>query len=177
MNALLTFPADTLDLPASVVAIGAFDGVHRGHQKVISSAVESARRLGCPCVVYTFDVPPKAVFAGAQVITPLPEKLRKIGQLGASCAIVARFDRAYAARSAADFMAELARLSPREIRVGADFRFGVRGTGDVALLASRFAVQVVDAVRCERGEVISSSRIRGLLGHDPAAASHLLACD
>jgi riboflavin kinase/FMN adenylyltransferase len=177
LRALPSFPACTLRLDASIVAIGAFDGVHRGHQKVIGSAVASARKHGCPSVVYTFDTPPKAFFSGARVITPVDEKMRKIGGLGASCAVVATFDQDYAARSAEDFMAELARLNPREIWVGADFRFGARSAGDVTLLATRFAVKVVSAVCCSNGEVISSSRIRQLLGHDPAAAGLLLACD
>lgn len=174
-STLRAFPACTLELPACVVAIGAFDGVHRGHQKVIGSAVDAARRLGCPSVVYTFDTPPKAYFAGAQVLTTIEEKLRKCRALGASCAVVARFDRAYAARSAEDFMDELARLNPLEIRVGADFRFGAGSAGDVALLSTRFNVKVEGEVRCEKGEVISSTRIRQLLRHDPGAASHLLA--
>lgn len=174
---LPVFAPKQLCLGASIVAIGAFDGVHRGHQKVIGSAVASARQRGCPSLVYTFDVPPKAYFAGARVITPVAEKMHKIAGLGVSCAVVAPFDRDYAARSPEDFMAELALLNPLEIWVGADFRFGARSAGDVALLASAFTVRVVDAVRCEQGEVISSSRIRQLLGGDPAAARRLLASD
>lgn len=173
---LSTFPACSLELDASVVAIGAFDGVHRGHQKLIKSAVASAERLRCPSVVYTFDMPPKAFFVGAQVLTPVEEKLRKIELLGANRAVVAKFDREYAARSADSFMDELARLNPREIWVGADFRFGAKSAGDVAMLSRRFNVRVLDVVCCEKGEVISSTRIRRLLGHDPSTASQLLGC-
>lgn len=173
---LPAFAACSLELDASVVAIGAFDGVHKGHQKVIGSAVASAARMGCPSVVYTFDTPPKAYFAGAQVLTSVEEKLRKIEMLGASCAIVAKFDRDYAARSAEVFMDELALLNPSEIWVGADFRFGAKSAGDVTLLSTRFNVRVLDAVCCDKGEVISSTRIRHLLGHDPGTASQLLGC-
>lgn len=169
------FAPRQLCLGASIIAIGAFDGVHRGHQKVIGSAVASARHRGCPSLVYTFDVPPKAFFSGARVITPVGEKIRKIAGLGVACAVVAPFDRDYAARTAEDFMAELALLNPQEIWVGADFRFGAKSAGDVTLLASRFVVKVVDPVCCGRGEVISSSRIRRLLHDDPAAARQLLA--
>ncbi len=175
-NRLRAFPACSLALDASVVAIGAFDGVHRGHQKVIGSAVASAERRRCPSVVYTFDTPPKAFFAGAQVLTSTEEKLRKIEMLGATCAVVAKFDREYAARTADAFMDELAKLNPHEIWVGADFRFGAKSAGDVALLSTRFNVRVLDAVCCERGEVISSTRIRKLLGHDPISANQLLGC-
>lgn len=173
-NRLRSFPACSLALNASVVAIGAFDGVHMGHQKVIGSAVASAKSMNCPSVVYTFDTPPKAFFAGAQVLTSVEEKLRKIEMLGASCAVVAKFDRDYAARSADAFMDELAQLNPQEIWVGADFRFGAKSAGDVALLATRFNVKVHDAVRCEKGQVISSTRIRGLLDRDPPSANLLL---
>ena len=114
-NRLRAFPACSLALDASVVAIGAFDGVHRGHQKVIGSAVASAERRRCPSVVYTFDTPPKAFFAGAQVLTSTEEKLRKIEMLGATCAVVAKFDREYAARTADAFMDELAKLNPHDM--------------------------------------------------------------
>ncbi|MEH6755924.1 MAG: FAD synthetase family protein [Parasphingorhabdus sp.] len=172
---LRSFAANQLKLDASVVAIGAFDGVHRGHQKLIGSAVASARQKSCPSVVYTFDTPPKAFFAGVRVLTSAEEKLRKIELLGVSRAVVAKFDHKFASRSAEEFMEELARLNPCEIWVGADFRFGFQSIGDVALLSTRFNVQILDAVCCERGEVISSTRIRQLLGRDPWAASRLMA--
>ncbi len=167
-------PECTLELDASILAIGAFDGVHRGHQKLIASAVNSARKHRCAAAVYTFDTPPKAFFAGARILTSVEEKLRRIELLGAQHAVCARFNRDYAARSTDDFMDELACLNPREIWVGADFRFGARSAGDVDLLATRFNVKVLDAVRCSSGHVISSTLIRELLQRDPATAHHLL---
>lgn len=167
-------PECTLQLDASILAIGAFDGVHRGHQKLIASAVKSARTQGCDAVVYTFDTPPKAFFAGARVLTPVEEKLRRIALLGAQHTVCARFNRDYAARSTDDFMDELSRLAPREIWVGADFRFGAKSAGNVDLLATRFNVKVLDAVRCSAGQIISSTRIRELLQCDPASARSLL---
>ena len=164
-----------LRLDASVVAIGAFDGVHRGHQSVIRQAVATARALGVPAVVYTFDPPPKAVFAGARVLTPIEEKLRRMAGLGVHHAVVAGFDRAYASRPAASFLDELSALHPAEVRVGADFRFGAGRAGDVTMLRRHFHVSVVDSVRCESGEIISSTRIRNLIARgDTGLASHLL---
>jgi FAD synthase len=71
---MLTHPAEALRLWDSVVTMGAFDGVHRGHQALIRRAVDRAARLGVPSVAYTFDPPPKAVFGDALLLglVPLP---------------------------------------------------------------------------------------------------------
>lgn len=167
--------AGALNLPKSVVAIGTFDGVHRGHQRVIGNAVASARRLRCPCVVYTFDIPPKTIFSGAQVLTGPAEKVRRIAALGPEHCIVAHFDRDYAARPAEAFLTELAALSPAEIWVGGDFRFGAGRRGDVTMLGEHFPVRLTDPVRCENGEIISSTQIRRLIeeGDELSAAVHM----
>jgi len=157
------YPDQTLQLPGSVVTIGAFDGVHRGHQALIGRAVNRAGELGVPAVVYTFDPPPRAYFQGAPVLTPLARKLRRLEALGPEFVVVAGFDAGYAARSAEDFLDELAALSPSEVWVGPDFRFGRCGAGDVDALATRFRTRVFEPVQCSRGEVISSSRVRRLM--------------
>jgi riboflavin kinase/FMN adenylyltransferase len=160
---MLTHPAEALRLWDSVVTIGAFDGVHRGHQALIRRAVDRATRLGVPSVAYTFDPPPKAVFGDAPVLTARPEKARRLEALGLDHAVVATFDAAYAARSAEDFLEELADLNPFEIWVGPDFRFGRGQAGDVKMLAQRFAVRTLEPVQCLKGRVISSTRVRELL--------------
>src|SRR5258708_5486599 len=71
-----------LRLGASVVTIGAFDGVHRGHQALICAAIAKADSLGTPSVAVTFDPPPKAHFAGAAILTAIDEKLRRLAMLG-----------------------------------------------------------------------------------------------
>ena len=149
-------------LPASVMAIGAFDGVHRGHQHLISGAISEARATGVPSVVWTFDPPPKVVFGRAAQLCPLDEKLARIAALGPDVIVVARFDRRYAARSAEAFLDDLASANPTRIHVGDDFRFGHRQSGDVARLAQRFAVSVHAPVACAAGETVSSTRIRAL---------------
>ncbi|MBU2031490.1 MAG: FAD synthetase family protein [Alphaproteobacteria bacterium] len=149
-------------LSGCVLAIGAFDGVHRGHQRLIAGAIADARAAGLPAVVWTFDPPPKVFFGRAIRLSPLHEKLARIAALGPDWITVASFNATYAARSAESFIADLARIAPRRIHVGADFRFGARQSGDVGLLARHFDLALAEPVICAGGEVISSSRIRTL---------------
>ncbi|WP_242224824.1 adenylyltransferase/cytidyltransferase family protein [Bacillus cereus group sp. BfR-BA-01380] len=152
-----------LILQKSVVAIGAFDGVHKGHQEVIRKAVEKSRELHVENVVYTFDPPPRSYFQGARVLTPISEKLNRFNELGADHIVVVRFDQSYVTRKAICFIQELQRLHPVEIFVGEDFRFGKNREGDINLLADYFTVSIVETVCCEEGERISSTRIRNQL--------------
>ncbi|CDX11516.1 Riboflavin biosynthesis protein RibF (fragment) [Mesorhizobium sp. ORS 3324] len=153
---------DVLRLSASVLTIGSFDGVHRGHQELIGTAVVTARKLGVASVVYTFDPPPKALLCGVRPLTSIEDKVARISLLGPDHIIVARFDAAYRARTAGDFVGEIGALTPRVIWVGADFRFGSCKSGDPLLLARYFDTRILPAVRCEAGEIVSSSRIRAL---------------
>lgn len=155
-------PEGRLCLKASVVTIGAFDGVHLGHQALIRRTVAEARALGVPAVVWTFDPPPKVFFTGVEQLSTLDDKLARIGLLGPDQIVVASFTDAYRRRSADDFLASLSRINPVRVLVGADFRFGARQTGDVDLLGQHFPVTVVDPIRCALQEVVSSSRIRSL---------------
>lgn len=164
----------SLELPQSIVAIGAFDGVHRGHQTVIRQAVQRGRKLKVPSVVFTFDPPPRVFFQGARMLTTVDEKLAKIEKLGAKHAVVARFDEVYAGRSAYEFIDCLAKLNPVEIMVGGDFRFGRDRLGDIELLEKYFKVRVTKPVCCADGSVISSSRIRKLLSEGEIHLSHSL---
>lgn len=153
---------DSLKLPASIIAIGAFDGVHRGHQELILSARRQAEDLKVPLVIYTFDPPPKVYFQKVQLLTPLPEKLDKFSRLGVQHVVVAPFGSQYASRNAEYFFDELRELNPKGIWVGSDFRFGANRNGNVDLLSEQFSVHMLEPVRCISGEIISSSRIRQL---------------
>jgi riboflavin kinase/FMN adenylyltransferase len=162
-----------LRLAGSVLTVGAFDGVHRGHQALLRRTVSAAGKLGLPSVVYTFDTPPKVHFGRANAVISLAERVARIAWFGVDHVIVARFDNAYAARPASGFVDELAMLNPTMILVGEDFRFGSCQRGDVALLRRHFDTRTLAPVRCSAGEIVSSTRIRNLRrsGHSLAAAA------
>lgn len=159
---MLVHCTEAVRFPASVLTIGAFDGVHRGHQALISRGVSRAKALGIPSVAYTFDPPPKVYFQQALALMPLVDKLEKLEDLGLDHVIIARFNEQYAARGTEDFLAELSTLNPEEVWVGRDFRFGRLQSGDLSTLGSRFNVRVLEPTRCSRGEIISSTRVRRL---------------
>jgi len=167
----------------SVVAVGAFDGLHRGHQALLAEVRLRAQALGAVPAVVSFEPLPRAYFAR----TPLPrlsgvrDKLAGFAAAGIEQALLLRFDAALTAMSAEDFVRRVlaGRLAAREVWVGADFRYGHGRAGDVALLERLgaelgFAARTMPAVQWE-GERVSASRIRGLLGAgDFAAAAPLL---
>jgi riboflavin kinase/FMN adenylyltransferase len=188
MAAILRF-RDDHHLPASlrggVVAIGNFDGVHRGHQAVLGEARRIAGDIGSPALAMTFDPHPRKVFRPDLplfVLTPPAEKARLLASLGFAAIVEKSFDKGFAALSAEDFVTEILvrRLGIRHAVTGFDFHFGrMRSGGPAFLMAAGerlgFKVTLVDAFRDENGEVISSSRIRLLLNDgDVAAAAGLL---
>lgn len=156
----------TLQIPASVLTIGALDGVHLGHQELIRQARQRAEQLDVPLVVYTFDPPPRVYFQHAILLTPLPEKLERLRILGVDHVVVAPFDADYVTRGVNTFLDEIAGLHPREVWEGQDFRFGRNREGDIHTLRERFHVRIVDPVYCSSGKIISASRIRALLMQD-----------
>lgn len=154
---------NTLQLSASIVTIGTFDGVHKGHQTLLREIERRARQSGVASVAYTFDPPPKTVFGNALQLTSEEEKIRRLSHFGIDHVVMARFCRSYANRSAESFVAELSRLNPLEVWVGSDFRFGRDRVGDVGFLARVFDVRILEEIGCATGERISSTRLRGLI--------------
>jgi riboflavin kinase/FMN adenylyltransferase len=153
------------------VAIGTFDGVHVGHQRVIARAVEEARDRGLVSAAVTFEHHPLAVIAPERqprMLTSLALKAELIGDLGVDEVVVLPFDRAMAAMSPGEFCAYLSeRLQPRVVVVGENFSFGAGGKGtpdDLAACgrAHGFETGVIPLVRAG-GRPISSSRIRELV--------------
>ncbi|UGA46073.1 FAD synthetase [Bradyrhizobium quebecense] len=174
-SAAVAFHRDgELALDACVVTIGAFDGVHRGHQELLRQTIAAAQRRGVPAVVYTFDPPPKVYFGQAEALISLREKLERIATFAPDHVVVADFNEIYVRRSAADFLAELQRLQPREVIVGEDFRFGSCKGGTAQLLRQHFDTRILPPVRCGNGEIVSSSRIRSLRRSGLAAAASAL---
>lgn len=172
-------------LRGGVVAIGNFDGVHRGHQAVLNRALERAEALGVPALVLTFEPHPRTVFNPDKPVfrlTPPSLRARILEAMGFHSVIEYPFDREFSQRSAEDFVQSILGdwLGAREVVTGFDFHFGKGREGGPAYLmqaGSRhgFGVSLVDAFRDEGAEVISSSRIRGLIADgDVAQAAGLL---
>src|SRR5829696_1234797 len=144
----------------AVLTLGVFDGLHLGHQLIISRVVERARQLGAVPTVLTFDPHPRAVLHPESA----PPLLQTFEQT-----IVVRFTREFARLPAEEFLRDVVheRLQAREVYLGRGFAFGRGREGDIHLLrrVSRelgFHADEVPEVRL-RGRRISSSRIRGLL--------------
>ncbi|SDE05525.1 FAD synthetase [Bradyrhizobium brasilense] len=163
-----------LVLDACVVTIGAFDGVHRGHQELLRQTIVAARRRGIAAVVYTFDPPPKVYFGRAEPLISLREKLERIATFAPDHVVVADFNQVYVRRTALDFLAELQLLRPRQVIVGEDFRFGSCKGGTALLLRQHFNTRILPPVRCGNGEIVSSSRIRALRRSGLAATAATL---
>jgi riboflavin kinase / FMN adenylyltransferase len=160
------------DLPALDqklhLAMGVFDGVHRGHQAVISAAVSAAQEHGGMAGLLTFDPHPIQVIAPGKapssLLETLEHKARVVAELGVNLFVPLHFDLAMAAMEATEFIARLSASPVHTIAVGEDWRFGKRRAGDVNLLRSEaisrgFQLKAVAPVM-HVGDRISSTRIR-----------------
>lgn len=167
------------DWGRSVVAVGVFDGVHRGHQAILRTAGERARALGLPVVVVTFDPHPDAVLRGGPAPAELTSPGRRaelLGEHGAAAVCVLPFTVDLSRLTAEEFVRSVLaeRLRAAAVVVGEDFRFGNRAAGDVRTLAVLgekydFAAEGVRLVA--DGETISSTLVRGLLSRGDVAAA------
>ena len=172
-----------LGWPRSAVTVGNFDGVHRGHQALVSVAVAKARAAGGLCVVLTFDPHPARVLRPAHApaaLTTLAQKEELLGGLGVDRLAVLPFDARLAQLLPEEFARAVLRdtLGARDVAVGESFRFGHGREGDTRTLVDLgtrlgFEVQAIPAV-LEGGRPVSSSRIRSELGHGHAAAAAAL---
>ena len=161
------------DFGPSVVTIGNFDGVHRGHKWVIAEVIARAKLLGVGSLAITFDPHPvrflRPETSTLSLITPLPEKLDLLAATGIDDALVLSFDQALSSMTAREFAATALRGAARAIEVheGENFRFGHNaeaGADGLAQLGRElgFAVKTY-APRSLRGGTVSSSRIRTLI--------------
>jgi riboflavin kinase / FMN adenylyltransferase len=172
------------DWGASVVTVGEFDGVHRGHQRVVSSARQQAAELGLPVVVVTFDPHPyEVVRPGSHpaLLCTARRRLQLLAGLGVDAVCVVPFTLEFSRLGPDEFVRTVLvdLLHAARVVVGADFRFGHKAAGDVALLAELgekydFAVTGVPLLS-ENGITVSSTGIRALLadGLVVAAAEQL----
>ena len=172
------------DVPAdqvrSVVSIGVFDGVHRGHRAIISRAVQRARTIGAPTVVLTFDPHPSEVVRPGThppLLSTIDQRCALLAELGVDAVCVLAFTHDLAALSPEAFVEDVivARFRAAAVVVGANFRFGHRAAGDTETLAVLGAVHgfVVDAEPLVAGDggVWSSTYVRGLVGAGDVASA------
>lgn len=171
------------ELQGGAVAIGNFDGVHRGHAQIVARLRAAAAGRG-PAVALTFDPSPAAILRPGQTPPPLSviaDRAAWLGELGVDAVWAFPATRELLAQSPAEFFADFLerRLQAKAVVEGADFRFGRDRTGDVAALAklcqaANMAFEVVPPHEVA-GQPVSSSRIRALLtAGDVAAARELL---
>jgi len=164
------------DTPApwkgGAVALGNFDGVHRGHQALLARTAAEAKPLKAPLVALTFEPHPRRFFVadtGPFRLTLPPAKTRLLGQYGVQAILAQHFDEAFAALSADAFVDDvlLNGLGARHVVCGYDFTFGARRGGNVEKLRKMgekrgLGVTILDPVMRE-GEIYSSTRIREAL--------------
>ena len=175
------------DLPAALrgayVAIGNFDGLHRGHQSIIAALRERAAAAGVPALMLTFEPHPRDVFAPAPFMFRLTQgdaKARLAEAMGLDGIIILPFDRAFSQNEAEVFVETMLveQLGVRGVIVGSDFHFGRQRRGTPAFLRAAgerlgFAVETLDLMD-EGDEVISSSRIRAALSEGAVTAANRL---
>ncbi|MEW1720784.1 bifunctional riboflavin kinase/FAD synthetase [Streptomyces sp. NPDC093109] len=176
------------DWGRSVVTIGSYDGVHRGHQLIIGRAVERARELGVLSVVVTFDPHPSEVVRPGShppLLAPHHRRAELMAELGVDALLILPFTVAFSKLSPADFIVKVLvdKLHARAVIEGPNFRFGHRAAGNVAVLADLgptydYEVEVVDlslSGAAGGGEPFSSTLTRRLVAEgDVAGAAEIL---
>lgn len=168
-----------------VFALGNFDGVHRGHQAVVKTAVDKARGMGIAARVITFEPHPRSVFKPNIPpfrLTPAPAKIRLLRGLGVEDVIVLPFNKEFSSLPAQDFVQHILvqNYAAQHIVAGFDFVFGHNRAGTMQNLRNWLAphnigVTEVTPFRDERGNIMSSSRTREALQQgDLQTAEHIL---
>ncbi|MEM7171392.1 MAG: bifunctional riboflavin kinase/FAD synthetase [Pseudomonadota bacterium] len=169
----------------AVLAIGNFDGVHRGHQEIVAQAAAKAAELNRSCGILTFEPHPRLFFAPQSApfrLTPFRLKARLIEALGADHLFVLAFDKQMAGMEADAFVRDVLAdgLGVGHVMVGDDFRFGKGRKGDIALLKTMgdelgFGVTSVDQILSTATEAYSSTLVRYHLEQgNPTRAALLL---
>jgi riboflavin kinase / FMN adenylyltransferase len=156
----------------TVLTLGVFDGLHLGHQRIMKTVVERASAVAASPTAITFDPHPRAVLhpeSAPPLLQTLDQRLANLEMLGIEQTIVIKFDKAFAAKPAEDFLQEIIhdRLHAKEVYLGKGFAFGKNRGGNIELLRKMsnelgFLADEVPEVQL-RGQRISSSKIRELL--------------
>ena len=168
----------------TAIAIGNFDGVHRGHGALLERLCDVARESRLPPTILTFEPHPREFFSPASAparLSTLREKLELLADAGAEQAMVCRFNKAFAALSADQFIEQvlIGGLRARHLIIGDDFRFGKGRAGDFALLqvAGRqfgFSVEAMGSITVDDERVSSSGVRAALAAGDMEHAARLL---
>ncbi|MFF8954552.1 bifunctional riboflavin kinase/FAD synthetase [Streptomyces sp. NPDC014894] len=176
------------DWGRSVVTIGSYDGVHRGHQLIIGRAVERARELAVPSVVVTFDPHPSEVVRPGShppLLAPHHRRAELMAELGVDAVLILPFTSEFSKLSPADFIVKVLvdKLHARLVVEGPNFRFGHRAAGNVDLLAELggtydYQAEIIDLVvtgEAGGGLPFSSTLTRRLVAEgDVEGASEIL---
>ncbi|HEY9723643.1 MAG TPA: bifunctional riboflavin kinase/FAD synthetase [Oscillatoriaceae cyanobacterium] len=182
---LLHYPHLTVEreLLPTVIAIGQFDGLHQGHQRVIACAQRLADALGVSASVFTFIEHPRTILRPDRPVpqlTPWPEKLARLEKIGLDSCVAAHFTPDLAALAPEAFVTRIlvGQLHARGVVTGFNFHFGHKAAGNPEVLKALgdqhgFPVHVVQPIEGE-GAVVSSSRIRELLATGQLAEANAL---
>jgi riboflavin kinase/FMN adenylyltransferase len=177
------------DVPAdygpTLVSVGNFDGVHRAHAHVLAEIVSRARAQGAKAVAITFEPHPTRILKpelGLKLLTPTAEKLRWLATTGVDAVLLLPFGRDLSLMTPQQFAERVLKdkLHAREVHEGFNFRFGHKAAGNVEMLSELgremgFEVVVYPEMTL-RGETVSSTRVRKLIGEGRVSrARHLLA--
>ncbi len=169
----------------TAVCLGVFDGVHLGHRRLIEETLRAARQKGLEAFVHTYDPLPMCVIAPEKAgseLTPLPARLKLIGEAGILHVAVSSFNEALQHMPGRDFFEQvlLGKLNAKHIVAGFNHRFGFKADTNVKLLEelcreAGIGLSIVPPVRTAGGKLISSSAIRLALQHgDLGLAAEML---
>ncbi|MBM3114364.1 bifunctional riboflavin kinase/FAD synthetase [Jeongeupia naejangsanensis] len=168
-------------LPPCALTIGNFDGLHLGHQAMLSTVRSAARERGLATAVLTFEPHPRELFTPESAparLTSFREKTELLAAEGIDYLVVQRFDRRFASYEAEAFRDEIIarRLNARFVVVGDDFCFGARRAGNIALLAqsSVFEAHALPTIARDEERVSSTAVRAALAGGQMAHAAELL---
>lgn len=174
MTRVVTWSDSMHSLGRAVIAIGVFDGVHRGHRSLLDSAIRSARQHDCLAIAVTFDCDPDEIIhpeAAMPQLMTLDQRMRTLCATGVDAVLVVPFTPELASTPAEQFLSTIlgSCCAPIEIHVGRDFRFGSHATGTLDTLrewcrehgAEAFGHSLLE----HEEQPISSTRIRRLVAH------------
>lgn len=167
---------------ASVVALGMFDGVHIGHQKLIRTAVELAKQMDAQSIVCTFDRHPLSLLRPDRAPVPLltlEQNIEKFDQLGADAVLIQPFDQKFASILPEDYLESLVdSFHAKAVVIGENYTFGREGRGNAEMvrrMATKYGyrAKIVEPVTDAEG-MISSTRIRKMLHDGATERAHYL---